>query len=194
MDSREDLWADAMRAERRGDVAAYERLLGDIAEMLRRLIRGRFARLGWGGDDTEDLVQEVLIALHTKRHTWDADRPFLPWLYAIARYKLADAARRLRREARYRRDITPEHWATLFDTPTDDFDRAIGEIGRHLNALPSGQRDVVQALAIDGTTVRATAQKLKTSEGAVRVTLHRALQRLTAAASRDESSNSRGKR
>ena len=183
-----------MRAERRGEVVAYEHLLSEIAAMLRRLIRGRFARLGWGGGETEDLVQEVLIALHTKRHTWDESRPFLPWLYAIARYKLTDAVRRLRREARYRLDITPEHWATLCDLSADDFDRSASEVARHLSGLPAGQRDVVQALAVDGHSVRTTAQKLHTSEGAVRVTLHRALQRLSAAAHRDRASSSnRGK-
>jgi RNA polymerase sigma-70 factor (ECF subfamily) len=193
METREILWAEAMRAERRGDGVAYEHLLAEIAAMLRRLIRGRFARLGWGGDETEDLVQEVLIGLHTKRHTWDEDRPFLPWLYAIARYKLADATRRMRREARYRRDISPEHWDSLFDAPVDDFDRTVTDLDRHLSALPVGQRHVVQALAIDGTSVRATAQNLNTSEGAVRVTLHRALQRLAAAARRDDTSHPGGK-
>src|ERR1700749_83710 len=98
MDTREQIWAEAMRAARRGDAAVYECLLGEIAEVLRRLIRGRLARLGWAAHETEDLVQEILIGLHTKRHTWDTDRPFLPWLYAIARYKIADGARHLRRE------------------------------------------------------------------------------------------------
>ena len=182
MDTREQIWAGAMRAGRRGDAAAYERLLGEIAEALRRLVRWRLGRLGLDGHETEDLVQEVLIGLHTKRHTWDEGRPFLPWVHAIARYKLADAARRLRREARYRRDVPPDQWETLFAAPEEDFDRALVDLDRHVNGLPVGQREVVRALAIDGATVRATAQRLRTSEGAVRVTLHRALQRLAAAA------------
>ena len=182
MDTREQIWAEAMRAARRGDAAVYECLLGEIAEVLRRLIRGRLARLGWAAHETEDLVQEILIGLHTKRHTWDEGRPFLPWLHAIARYKLMDASRRLRREARYRTDVTPEQWATLFEAPAEDFDRALVDLDRHVNGLPAGQRAVVRALAIDGASVGATAQKLRTSEGAIRVTLHRALRRLAAAA------------
>jgi len=182
METREQIWAEAMLAGRRGDAAAYERLLGEIAQALRGLIRGRLVRLGSAGHEAEDLVQEILIGLHTKRHTWDEGRPFLPWLHAIARYKLADAGRRLRREAHYRRDVTPDQWETLFEAPAQDFDRALVDLDRHVNGLPAGQREVVRALAIDGTSVRATAQKLRTSEGAVRVTLHRALQRLAAAA------------
>jgi RNA polymerase sigma-70 factor (ECF subfamily) len=134
-----------------------------------------------------------LIGLHTKRHTWDGDRPFLPWLHAIARYKLADAARRLRREARYRRDITPDQWSTFFEAPAEYFERVLVDLDRHVNGLPVGQREVVRALAIEGATVRTTAEKLQTSEGAVRVTLHRALQRLAAAAKIERSKPIRGK-
>ena len=193
METREQIWAEAMLAGRRGDAAAYERLLGEIAHALRGLIRGRLARLGSAAHETEDLVQEILIGLHTKRHTWDEGRLFLPWLYAIARYKLADAGRRLRREAHYRRDVTPDQWETLFEAPVEDLDRALVDLDRHVNGLPVGQREVVRALAIDGTSVRATAEKLRTSEGAVRVTLHRALQRLAAAANLERSKPSRGK-
>jgi RNA polymerase sigma-70 factor (ECF subfamily) len=182
MDTREESWAEAMRAERRGDAAAYQRLLADIAGVLRRLIRARLARLGLNASDAEDLVQEVLIGFHTKRHTWDEGRPFLPWLHAIVRYKLADAARQWRREARHRSDVPLDDWPDLFAAPAEDPDRALVDVDRHVAGLPAGQREVVQALAIDGASVRETARKLGTSEGAIRVVLHRALTRLAAAA------------
>jgi len=182
-DTRERLWSEAMRAERRGDAASYGRLLREVAELLRKLIRARLARLGLGVDETEDLVQEVLIGLHNKRHTWDDTRPFLPWLYAVTRYKVADAARRLRREAHYFRDISDDEWSSLFEaTEEDEMERGAVDLEGHLSRLPAGQREVVRAWAIEGTSIRATAEKLGTSEGAVRVTLHRALKRLAAAA------------
>ena len=181
--TREQLWSEAMRAERRGDAASYGRLLREVAELLRKVIRARLARLGLGVDDTEDLVQEVLIGLHNKRHTWDDTRPFLPWLYAVTRYKVADAARRLRREAHYFRDISDDEWSSLFEaTEEDEMERGAIDLEGHLSRLPAGQREVVRAWAIEGTSIRATAEKLGTSEGAVRVTLHRALKRLAAAA------------
>jgi RNA polymerase sigma-70 factor (ECF subfamily) len=182
MDPREQLWAEAMRAERQGDAAAYQRLLKDIADLLRGLIRSRLARLGVSAHEVEDLVQDVLIGLHTKRHTWDADRPFLPWLHAITRYKFIDAARRLKRETRYRIDLTVDEMAELFAAPAEDVDRAALDIDRHLSDLPRGQEAVVRALAVEGASVRATAQKFRTSEGAVRVTFHRALQRIKSTA------------
>jgi RNA polymerase sigma factor (sigma-70 family) len=182
MESREHLWAEAMRAERRGDGAAYARLLTEIADLLRRMIRDRLARLGLSADETEDLVQEVLIGLHTKRHTWDVDRPFLPWLHAIARYKIADRARQLRREARHRTHLTSDELAELVEAPAEDLDRLLLDVDRHLSDLPRGQQMVVRALAVEGASVRSTAERLQTSEGAVRVTFHRALQRLLAKA------------
>lgn len=177
MESREHLWAEAMRAERRGNAVAYEKLLREIAELLRRLVRHRLAQFGLRPDEAEDLVQEILIGLHTKRHTWDPDRPFMPWLFAVTRYKFVDAARKMRREAARRIDLTMEELAEMIAAPSDDPDRGI-DLDRRLAALPQGQQSVVRSLAIDGASVRDTARQLETSEGAVRVTFHRALQRL----------------
>ena len=185
MESREHLWAEAMRAERQGNAAAYERLLKEIAGLLRKLVRHRLAQYGLAPDEAEDLVQEILIGLHTKRHTWDPDRPFMPWLFAVTRYKFVDAARRMRREAGHRVDLTMEELSEMVAAPEEDFDRATLDLERHLNALPQGQQTVVRALAIDGASVRDTAKKLTTSEGAIRVTFHRALQKLKALAALD---------
>ena len=193
METREESWAGAMRAERRGDAVAYRRLLDEIAGVLRRIIRARLARLGLNGSNTEDLIQEVLIGLHTKRHTWDESRPFLPWLHAILRYKLTDATRQWRREARYLSDQPLDDWAEIFAAPEEDPDRALVDVERHVEALPESQREVVRALALDGASVRETAQRLGRSEGAVRVTLHRALARLAAAAGIEAGKSSRGK-
>jgi RNA polymerase sigma-70 factor, ECF subfamily len=175
---RERSWSDALRAERLGDVAAYERLLKEVATMVRRLVRSRLTRLGLNVNETEDLVQEVLIGLHAKRHTWDEQRPVLPWLYAIAHYKMVDAVRRLRREARYRTNISVEDLADSLEAPALDLDRATLDVEKSLAGLPQHQQDVLRSVAIDGVSVRMTAQKLQTSEGAVRVTYHRALKQL----------------
>lgn len=184
--TREVRWAEAMRAERRGDGVAYERLLKEVAVMLRRLIRSHLARFDLRVDETEDVVQEILIGLHGKRHTWDDMRPFMPWLYTITRYKFIDTARRLRRDAARHVNITMEEMAEIFAAPSEDLDRTVRDIGRHLADLPSSQRQVVRALGVDGATVRATAERLHTSEGSVRVLYHRALKRLTAKARRDD--------
>src|ERR1700740_3503618 len=77
-----------------GDAIAYHRLLERLTGHLRAYYRHRFARIGHGPTEAEDLLQEVLIAVHTHRHTYDRLQPFTPWIHAIARYKFLDYLRR----------------------------------------------------------------------------------------------------
>src|SRR5467141_3258958 len=82
-----------MRSAISGDSAAYHRLLKAVAPVLRAAARRGLARAGQPVDQSEDIVQDILLAVHLKRHTWDANAPFAPWLFAIARNKLIDALR-----------------------------------------------------------------------------------------------------
>jgi RNA polymerase sigma factor (sigma-70 family) len=181
-EEREQGWAGAMRAERRGEALAYERMLKEVATALRRSLAPRLVRAGLGAHEAEDLVQEILIGLHGKRHTWDSARPFLPWLHAITRYKLIDFTRHRRRETRRRVDLPLEDWLEIVESPTDEANRSTAEGDRHLAVLPDSQRKIVRAIAVDGASVRDVALRFATSEGAVRVTIHRAIRRLLGAA------------
>lgn len=177
-EEREHYWSEGMRAERRGEVATYEHMLNEVATALRRSVAPRLVRVGLAVHETEDLVQEILIGLHSKRHTWDPKRPFLPWLHAITRYKLIDFMRHRQRETRQRVDLPHENWLEIVDPPADGPHRSTWEADRHLAVLPDSQRKVVRAIAIEGASVRDVARGLATSEGSVRVTLHRAIRRL----------------
>src|SRR5688572_7699094 len=86
--------AQLMRAANRGDADAYRHVLEKLAPMLRSAARRGFARYGSGPEEVEDIVQETLLALHLKRHTWDERQPLLPWVRAIAHNKLIDSLRR----------------------------------------------------------------------------------------------------
>src|SRR5882724_4059501 len=88
-----------MVAGLRGDAAAYRSLLDRLSGRLRAYYKGKLARVGRGATDAEDLVQEVLLAIHLKRHTYDTGELFTPWVYTIARYKLIDYLRRTRTAA-----------------------------------------------------------------------------------------------
>src|SRR5215468_8821332 len=77
-----------------GDAGAYHALLERLTGHLRAYYRRRFALIGHGHADAEDLLQEVLIAIHTHRDTYDPAQLFTPWLHAIARYKFLDYLRR----------------------------------------------------------------------------------------------------
>ena len=182
VEEREQRWAEAMRAERRGEAVVYERMLKEVAAALRRSLASRLVRVGFGAHETEDLVQEILIGLHSKRHTWDPARPFLPWLHTITRYKLIDFMRHRRRDTRRRVDLTLDDWLEMVDPPADEAVRSTWEVDRHLAVLPAGQRKIVRAVAVEGGSVRTVAQELATSEGVVRMMLHRAISRLLEAA------------
>jgi len=178
VEEREQRWAEAMRAERRRDAVAYERMLKEVATALRRSLAPRLVRVSLGAHEADDLVQEILIGLPRKRHTWDPARPFLPWLHTITRYKLIDFMRHRRGDTRRRVDLALEDWVEIVESPADEADCSTWEVDRHLAVLPVSQRKIVRAIAVEGASVRSVAQGLATSEGAVRVTLHRAIRRL----------------
>lgn len=171
--SREAELADLLRAAIAGDEKAYARFLASAALLIRGVVR---KRAGQGAADVEDVVQETLLAIHVKRHTWRSDAPVLPWLYAIARYKLIDAWRRKGR--RIELDIA-DFAETL---PSDGGEEAASDrdVDRALESLPAGQRNVVQSISVDGKSIPETAAALNMNEGAVRVALHRGLKAIAA--------------
>ena len=159
--------ARLMRAALAGDERAYTEFLRRAACLVRGFARRKVVQ---GGIDPEDIVQETLLAVHMKRHTWRDDAPVTPWLYAIARYKLIDAFRHRGRRV----EIEIGEIAETFAQPEPETvsDR---EIGRVLETLAPGQRSVVAAVSVDGLSISETAKSLGMTETAVRVALHRGL-------------------
>ena len=172
----EDEWTGLMRLAISGDSAAYHRLLKALTPVLRAGARRGLARAGQAADQSEDIVQDILLAVHLKRHTWDTNAPFAPWLFAIARNKLIDALRRRGRRVFVNIDDFAE---MIPDEPAAETASAT-EIAAQLRTLPPRQRDVLQSIAVESASIRDTAAKFAMSEGAVRVALHRALTSLTA--------------
>jgi RNA polymerase sigma-70 factor (ECF subfamily) len=173
---RDDEWTGLMRSALSGDNAAYHRLLGAVTPVLRAAARRGLARAGQPVDQSEDIVQDILLAVHLKRHTWDANAPFAPWLFAIARNKLIDSLRRRGRRVFVNIDDFAE---TIPSEPTAETVPA-SEVAAQLQLLPARQREVLQSIAIDSASIKDTAAKFAMSEGAVRVALHRGLASLTA--------------
>src|SRR5437016_10589366 len=92
-----DRFAALMKAAQAGEADAYVQLMQQLAPRL-RLIVLRY-RSFLAAEDIEDLVQDILLSLHAVRATYDPKRPFMPWLLAITRNRLADGARRYVRRA-----------------------------------------------------------------------------------------------
>ena len=171
MTDRETEWAALLRAANAGDGQAYARFLHAITPVLRGLVRSRGRALG--ADAHEDVLQEVLLAIHDKRHTWREDAPLLPWLYAIARYKLADAFRRRGAAIHLPLDEVAEE----LQAPSQDASAA-RDSAALLGRLDARSAAIVRAMSIEGESAAEVGQRLEMSEGAVRVTLHRAMRRM----------------
>lgn len=163
-----------MRAATAGDEPAYRTLLEDLSRLLRGAVRRGFAGVGVARDDVEDVVQDTLLAIHLKRHTWDPAMPLGPWVLAIARNKMIDDLRRRGRRPEIPIDLTQ------FDIEGDDQQASIDaqDVARILNGLSDRNRDIVQSISIDGHSARDVADRLGMTEVAVRVALHRSLKAL----------------
>jgi RNA polymerase sigma-70 factor (ECF subfamily) len=174
-----------MAAQGRQD--AIEALLRHFRPAIVRYCRARLAQTQTGGQDADDLAQEVCLALLSALPSYqDMGRPFGAFVFAIAAHKVADAARGAAR--------SPLPVPVLPDLP----DRCLGpeEIvlagvdarrARVLLArLPAGQRRLLLLRVVAGLSAEDTGYVLDMSPGAVRVAQHRALIRLRALAAREQ--------
>lgn len=172
--AREEEWAAWMRAAMAGDTLAYHRFLKAITPYLRSIARRRCDQFGAPASEVEDVVQEVLLAVHLKRGTWDISRPVGPWLSAIVRNKLIDSLRRRGRQVSVPiEDVMETLEAVRQDDGADQVD-----VDRMVESLRDPQREIVRSISLGGAGIRETAERLHMTEGAVRVALHRALKGL----------------
>jgi RNA polymerase sigma factor (sigma-70 family) len=162
-------WEVMMAAAQAGDAAAYRSLLAELADWLRRYYARRLP-----STVTEDAVQDALLAIHEKRHTYDPSRPFGPWLAAIARYKWIDRLRAMKSE------------------PTEPLDETMG-VADHAEAVVAGsalerllaelkpaQADAIRLVKLEGYSIEEASKATGQSVPLVKVNIHRGLKRLEA--------------
>jgi RNA polymerase sigma-70 factor (ECF subfamily) len=161
-----------------GDAQAYRALLNDVGAHF----RAYYARRMSGRADVEDLVQETLIAMHTRRATYDAAQPLTPWLHAIARYKLIDHFRRTGR-----RPTIPLEDAGALTSHADHEDAiARRDVERLLAKLPPRAQSLLRSVKFEGLSTEEAARRSGMSESAVKVAIHRAMKSLSAMLRREE--------
>lgn len=156
-----------------GDEAAHRAFLREAAALLRAYFRNR---LRGAPDDAEDLVQETLVALHTRRDSFDPQYPFTAWMYAIARYRLIDFLRRQRRRGPHSSIDDIE----LGDNdPEYDASDAKRDIAVLLAKLPAKQRTAIQLVKLDERSVKEASEITGFSESDIKISIHRGLKALT---------------
>lgn len=172
-----------MLASLTGDAAAHRTLLDRLSRYLRGYYKGKLARIGRSATEAEDLVQEALLAIHTRRHTYDPAEPLTPWVHAIARYKLIDHLRHTR--------------ASMADVPIDNAEDMMADddhvgaesaydLYRLLGRLPDKMRRSIECVKLEGLSVIEAAARCGISESAVKVNVHRGLKALAAAIAREK--------
>ena len=168
-------WSILMARAQAGDGEAYRRLLEQITPYVRSLA----AQLSRDAGDMEDAVQDVLLTIHSVRHTYDPSRPFGPWLVAIAHRRIVDW---LRRRGRARsRETAIEPRDETFPAPQTNIDEASSD-GRALRAavesLPPAQRQAIKLLKLQEMSLKEAAAVTGMSIASLKVTTHRALKSL----------------
>lgn len=155
-----------------GHPAAHAALLGALVPLLRAFYS---RRLNDGGGDIEDLVQEVLIAVHTRRATYDRDRSFTAWLFSIARHKMIDHYRKTRRFTTIEgleEMLAVEGFETASNAQID--------VERLLDTLPPKQARAIRRTKLDGLSIEEAAEDAGIGESDVKVSVHRGLKALAA--------------
>lgn len=154
-----------------GDEAAHRAFLTEAAALLRGFFRNR---LRGAPEDAEDLVQETLVALHTRRDTYDPDYPLTAWLYAIARYRLIDHLRR----ARHRQHAALDDFDIGGDDPEYTASDARRDVAALLDKLPEKQQRAIRLVKLEERSVREASQLTGFSESDIKISIHRGLQTL----------------
>jgi len=168
--------AALMRAAHDGDRAAYARLLKELTPLLRKAVRRRIRILQ--PHDVEDLVQDILLSLHTVRATYDPERPFMPWLFGIVQNRVADGARRHARRAAH--EVVVDRWPVTSSDETANLEvyRDPEALVQAIRSLPSGERNAVEMLKVRELSLKEASVISGQSIGALKVAVHRAIKTL----------------
>lgn len=164
-----DNFAVLMRQALNGDGQAYATLLRETA----RLLRPYLAKRLYAATEVDDVLQEILISIHKARHTYDGERPFKPWVYAIAKFRLQDHLR-----AHYADQL--HHAVELSEVenilPEDVTETGFSyeAISGEIHKLPEKQATILRLMHQDGYTAKEVAEKMGMNESAVKVAAHRA--------------------
>lgn len=160
-----------MVAAMNGDSGAYNAFLREISSRLRAYYRGKFAKLGRSDVEAEDLVQETLIALHSRRHTYDIDLPLMPWVFAIARYKLIDHLR----SSKAALEIALDAADNLIAKSEQETVESRIDLRAAMATLPGQMQEAIRLIKLDGLSVAEASQKSGRSESSLKVSVHRGL-------------------
>lgn len=171
-----------------GEERAYREFLVEVTSMLRTYLSHQLRHSAvLGSEHAEELVQEVLISVHNKRATYDPSQPILPWLFAIAKYRMID---QYRKDSRMKmQSVQPisvdsdEVGNEIERIPAPEPEEPFGEnLEEFLSALTPKQRRLIELTKLQEKSIQETCQIMGMGESAVKVGVHRAMKLMQALA------------
>jgi len=159
---------DLVVSAQHGDREAFSRLYADFAPMVHGILLARVPR-----DEVDDLLQEILISIHKARHTYDGKRPYKPWAYAIAKFRLLDHLR-AHYSDKLRHAIDFDELEENLHEHVTESEMSYESISGEVQKLPEKQALILQLMHQEGYTAKEVAEKIGMNESAVKVAAHRA--------------------
>ena len=151
-----------------GDGQAYEQLLTELYPVVRKFLTSKMGPSG----AQDDIVQECIMAIHKARHTYDPQRSFMPWMFAVVRYKSIDILRKLQKQ--WAREIQDdERVATIAADDSNNKEEA-SLVREAINNLPEDMRRAVTLTKLDGLDTKEAAEQEGISPVALRTRVSRA--------------------
>ena len=169
MADQNDNLEELMRRSLTGDQPAYALLLQATSRLLRPFLAKRLSI----ANEVDDLLQEILISVHKARHTYDGNRPYKPWVYAIAKFRLQDHLR-AHYSDQLRHALDFDELEEYLLEPVTESLMSYESISGEVEKLPEKQATILRLLHQEGYTSREVAEKIGMTESAVKVAAHRA--------------------
>ena len=171
----EERLVNLIRQTKTGDSLAYKQFLEGCLPVIRQTARFQLARFGQQSF-VEDIVQETLLTIHQKMHTYDTDQAFLPWLRAVTRHKVIDFLRKNREKTV---SLDEEDSMEVEDISSQQDATAARDLDILLKQLKPPAGDIIYMLKVEGMSVTELANKFKLRESNIKVMVHRGLAKLS---------------
>lgn len=159
-----------------GNSVSYHEFLSQVDSLLRKYV----TKLTWKAPvklEAQDIVQDVLLTIHQKRHLYNKELQILPWIYTIAKHRFIDLLRSSARKKEHIEFIDMYSNSTAIE---DEISTLWGEDSGLdlLHGLNKKQKDILWLAKVEEMPLIEIAKKTDTSHSLVKVTVHRALKTL----------------
>jgi RNA polymerase sigma-70 factor (ECF subfamily) len=162
-----------------GDRKALDELLSRIRPLVVQYCRARIGPGMLGAHSVEDVAQDTLLAVCGALARWRPEKRFMAFVYGIASNKVVDAYRAAGRDRSSPTDVVPDEPDTEHGPEQAALHGSlVAELRALLDELPEHHREILVLRVALGMSAVETAQVVGSTSGAVRVTQHRALNKL----------------